>query len=68
MDEQSFLEEGYSDPDLEARRLTSAHFWAALKEPRKAREHYEAAIANEGAAVLEVEHHLAHGELAVTAP
>ena len=64
MDEQSFLEEGYSDPDLEARRLTSAHFWAALKEPQKARDHYQAAIANEGAGVLEVEHHLAHGELA----
>jgi len=64
VDEQSFLEEGYSDPDLEARRLTSAHFWAALKEPQKARDHYQAAIANEGAGVLEVEHHLAHGELA----
>ncbi|TMA10673.1 MAG: hypothetical protein E6J86_14975 [Deltaproteobacteria bacterium] len=68
VDEQSFLEDGYSDPDLEARRLTSAHFWAALKEPRKAHEHYQAAIANEGAAVLEVEHHLAHGELAAAAP
>ena len=64
VDEQSFLDDGYSDPDLEARRLASAHFWAALKQPQKAREHYEAAIANEGAAVLEVEHHLAHGELA----
>jgi hypothetical protein len=63
IDEQSFLDDGYSDPDLEARRLTSAHFWAALKRPEKAREHYEAAIANEGAGVLEVEHHLAHGEL-----
>ena len=63
VDEQSFIEDGYSDPDLEARRLASAHFWAALKQPQKAREHYEAAIANEGAGVLEVEHHLAHGEL-----
>jgi len=64
IDEQSFLEEGYSDPDLESRRLASAHFWVALKDPRKAREHYEAAIAGEGAGVLEVEHHLAHGALA----
>jgi len=64
IDPETFLEEGYSDPDLEARRLTSAHFWAALKDPQKAREHYEAAVANEGAAMLEVEHHLAHGELA----
>jgi HPt (histidine-containing phosphotransfer) domain-containing protein len=64
IDEQSFLEDGYSDPDLESRRLASAHFWVALKDPQKAREHYEAAIAGEGAGVLEVEHHLAHGELA----
>jgi hypothetical protein len=61
--EQSFLEDGYSAPDLEARRLTSAHFWVALRNPQQAREHYEAAIAPEGASVLEVEHHLAHGEL-----
>ena len=39
-------------------------FWAALKDPQKAKQHYEQAIASEGAAVLEVEHHLAHGELA----
>ena len=64
IDETSFLEDGYDDPDLEARRLASAHFWAALKDPQKAKQHYEAAIASEGAAVLEVEHHLAHGELA----
>jgi HPt (histidine-containing phosphotransfer) domain-containing protein len=64
IDEQSFLEDGYSDPDLESRRLASAHFWVALKDPQKAREHSEAAIAGEGAGVLEVEHHLAHGELA----
>src|SRR5439155_4242302 len=64
IDETSFLEEGYTDPELEARRLASAHFWAALKQPQKAREHYQAAIENEGAGLLEVEHHLAHGELA----
>jgi HPt (histidine-containing phosphotransfer) domain-containing protein len=65
---QSFLEEGYQDPDLEGRRLASAHFWAALKDPQAAREHYQAAAAAEGASVLEVEHHLAHGELAAAAP
>lgn len=59
----SLLDEGYQDPELEARRLASAHFWAALKDPANARKHYEAAIAAEGASVLEVEHHLAHGEL-----
>ena len=64
IDPKTFLEEGYSDPDLEARRLTSAHFWAALKNPDQAREHYQAAVANEGGGILEVEHHLAHGELA----
>ena len=64
VDLESFLEEGYSDPDLELRRQASAHFWAALKDPAKAREHYQAAVENEGAGVLEVEHHLAHGELA----
>lgn len=57
------LEEGYSDPDLEARRLASAHFWVALKEPQDARSHYQAAARAEGANVLEVEHHLAQGEL-----
>jgi HPt (histidine-containing phosphotransfer) domain-containing protein len=64
IDPETFLEEGYPDPELEARRLASAHFWAALKDPQRAREHYEAAVANEGAGILEVEHHLAHGELA----
>jgi len=64
IDQKSFLEEGYSNPELEARRLTSAHFWAALRDPQKAGEHYEAAVANEGGGLLEVEHHLAHGELA----
>jgi hypothetical protein len=63
LDEKPFLEDGYDSPDLEARRLTSAHFWVALRKPQEAREHYEAAIAPEGAGVLEVEHHLAHGEL-----
>src|SRR5262249_25421566 len=48
VDAKSFLEEGYSDPDLEARRLASAHFWSALKDPVRAREHYQAAVANEG--------------------
>lgn len=60
---QGFLEDGYNDPDLESRRLASAQFWAALKDPEKAREHYQAAANSEGASVLEVEHHLAHGEL-----
>jgi hypothetical protein len=64
VEEQRFLEEGYDDPDLEARRLASAHFWVALKDPRRAPEHYQAAIQDEGASLLEVEHHLAHGELA----
>jgi hypothetical protein len=63
VDAESFLGEGYSDPELEARRAASAHFWAALRDPARAREHYQAAVANEGAGVLEVEHHLAHGEL-----
>lgn len=61
VDEESLLQDGYDDPDLEARRLASAHFWAALTNPQKAREYYEAAAAPEG--VLEVEHHLAHSEL-----
>jgi hypothetical protein len=64
VDPGTFLEEGYSDPELEARRVASAHFWAALRDAPRAREHYQAAVANEGAGVLEVEHHLAHGELA----
>jgi len=64
LDAQSFLQDGYGDPDLEARRLAAAHFWVALKDPQNARQHYEAAVQAEGASVLEVEHHLAHGELA----
>jgi HPt (histidine-containing phosphotransfer) domain-containing protein len=63
LDAKSFLEEGYGDPDLETRRLVSAHFWAALQDPENARPHYEAAARSEGTSVLEVEHHLAHGEL-----
>jgi HPt (histidine-containing phosphotransfer) domain-containing protein len=63
IDAKAFIEEGYSDPDLEARRLASAHFWAALKDPEHAKEHYQAAVDGEGAGALEVEHHLAHGEL-----
>lgn len=63
IDQKSLLEEGYSDPGLELRRLCSAHFWAALKDPENARTHYQAATSEEGASVLEVEHHLAHGEL-----
>jgi hypothetical protein len=35
----------------------------ALRKPQEARQHYEAAVALEGAAALEVEHHLARGEL-----
>ena len=63
IDEKALLEEGYEDPELEARRLASAHFWVALKDPANARRHYEAAVSGEGASVLEVEHHLAHAEL-----
>jgi hypothetical protein len=63
VEEKAFIEDGYGDPDLESRRLASAHFWAALKNPEQARQHYEAAVRSEGASVLEVEHHLAHGEL-----
>jgi len=64
VEERGFLEEGYENLDLEARRHTAAHFWAAFKNPQKATEHYRAAVEAEGTAVLEVEHHLAHGELA----
>src|SRR5258708_27481177 len=41
VEEQRFLEDGYADPGLEARRLASAHFWVALKDPRRAPEHYD---------------------------
>ena len=63
IDEETLLGEGYEDPDLEARRLTSANFWVALKNPDRARELYAAALQNEGASLLEVEHHLARGEV-----
>jgi hypothetical protein len=65
VDEQSFLEDGYEDPDLEARRLTGAQFWAGVKaqDPKKARDHFQESAAIEGASALEVEHHLAKGEL-----
>jgi HPt (histidine-containing phosphotransfer) domain-containing protein len=66
IDARSFIEEGYSDPDLEARRAASAHFWAALKDPENALQHYQAAASPDGAAVMEVEHHLARGELAAS--
>jgi hypothetical protein len=65
VDEQSFLEDGYEDPDLEARRLTAAHFWAGLnaQDPAVARKHFEESAAIEGPSALEVEHHLAKGEI-----
>jgi hypothetical protein len=63
IEEESFIEDGYGDPDLEARRRTSALFWAALRNPQKAKQYYEAAARPEGVSVLEVEHHLAYGEL-----
>lgn len=60
---ERFLEDGYDDPPLEARRVCAAYFWAALKDPANARDFYEKAISPAGASVLEVEHHLANGEL-----
>lgn len=63
LDARTFLEDGHGDADLEARRLASAHFWAALKDPQNAPEHNQAAARSEGASVIEVEHHLAKGEL-----
>ena len=65
IEEQSFLEDGYEDPDLEARRLTSARFWAGVntRDPAVARKHFEQSASIEGATALEVEHHLAKGEL-----
>ena len=66
VDEQSFIEDGYEDPDLETRRLASALFWAGVhaKDAARARKHFEQSAALEGASALEVEHHLAKGELA----
>ncbi|TMB31859.1 MAG: hypothetical protein E6J61_08835 [Deltaproteobacteria bacterium] len=65
VEETAFLEDGYEDPDLEARRLASARFWAGVKaqDPELAKAHFEASAAIEGASALEVEHHLARGEI-----
>jgi hypothetical protein len=64
LDDEQFLAEGFESPALEARRLTAAHFWAGVKsEGASAQAHFREAVAQEGAGVLEVEHHLAHGEL-----
>jgi hypothetical protein len=65
VEEPAFLEDGYEDPDLEARRLASARFWAGVqaKDPEVAKAHFEASAAIEGASALEVEHHLARGEI-----
>jgi len=65
VDGARFLEDGYEDPDLEARRLSGAQFWAGVKEedPQRARAHFQESAAIEGASALEVEHHLAKGEL-----
>jgi len=65
IDEEAFIEEGFEDPGLEARRLTSALFWAGVKmEGEAALDRFRAAAGQEGPAVLEVEHHLARGEVA----
>lgn len=66
VEEQSFLEDGYDDPDLEARRLSGAHFWAGVRaqDAKQARAHFQESAAIEGASALEVEHHLAKAELA----
>ncbi len=65
VEEQPFLEDGYEDPDLEARRLTAAHFWAGVRAPdaNRARAHFQASAGIEGASALEAVHHLAKGEL-----
>jgi hypothetical protein len=65
VEEQSFLEDGYDDEELEARRVAAARFWAGVKapDPAKAREHFAASASVEGPAALEAEHHLAKGEL-----
>jgi tetratricopeptide (TPR) repeat protein len=65
VEEQPFLEDGYEDPDLEVRRLTGAHFWAGVRaqDPKQARAHFQESAAIESASALEVEHHLAKGEL-----
>ena len=65
IEEPPFLEDGYEDSDLEARRLSAAHFWAGVRagDPEAARAHFQESAAIEGASALEVEHHLAKGEL-----
>jgi hypothetical protein len=65
IEEQAFLEDGYEDPDLEARRSASAHFWVGVNasDPAVARKHFQVSASTEGASALEVEHHLAKGEL-----
>jgi tetratricopeptide (TPR) repeat protein len=64
VEESAFIDEGFEDPALEARRRASAHFWAALRTTgEESLAHYRAAVDQEGPGVLEVEHHLAHGEL-----
>ncbi len=64
VEEEKFLGEGFDNPALEARRLTAAHFWAGVRaEGEEAMAHFRAAAEQEGPGVLEVEHHLAHGEL-----
>ena len=62
---QPFIAEGFENPALEARRLTSAHFWAGVRAGSgpEAKAHFQAAADQEGPGVLEVEHHLARGEL-----
>jgi hypothetical protein len=65
VEEQPFLEDGYDDADLEARRSASALFWVGVNAPDKAsaRKYFEASASIEGASALEVEHHLAKGEV-----
>jgi hypothetical protein len=65
VEEQSFLEDGYDDPDLEARRSASALFWAGVnaRDAAAGRKYFEASASIEGASALEVEHHLSKGEL-----
>jgi hypothetical protein len=65
VEEEPFLEDGYEDPDLESRRSASALFWAGVnaRDTAAARKFFEASAAIEGASALEVEHHLAQGDL-----
>lgn len=65
LEEAEFIEQGFENPQLEARRLSAAHFWAGvMAEGELAQKHFRLAVEQEGPSVLEVEHHLAHGELA----